>query len=215
MRAFAPQALLATALMIAPCLAQAETVTFAQAQVGSLPKDFEAELTGDGLPGLWSIVVDKDAQSGRALEQRTPDPTDYRFPIAIYEPVRARNVEASVEFKTLYGKVDQTGGVAVRLIDRNNYYVARAKALEDNVRFYRVVGGKREQIASADTRVTPGDWHTLTLRAERERFTVSFDGQELFTVTDWTFGGEGRVALWTKADSITRFDRLDIKPLSE
>ena len=96
MRAFAPQALLAAALMIAPCLAQAETVTFAQAQVGSLPKDFETELTGDGLPGLWAIVTDKDAQSGRALEQRTPDPTDYRFPIAIYEPVCARNVEASV-----------------------------------------------------------------------------------------------------------------------
>src|SRR5215208_346127 len=149
-----------------PCLAQAEKVTFAQAQVGSLPKDFEAELTGDGLPGLWAIVTDKDAQSGRALEQRTPDPTEDRFPLAIYEPVRARNVEATVEFKTLYGKVDQPGGVAVRLIDPNNYYVARAKALEDNVRFYRVVGGKREQIASAETRVTPGEWHTLTLRAE-------------------------------------------------
>jgi flagellar motor switch protein FliM len=54
-----------------------------------------------------------------------------------------------------------------------------------------------------------------TLRAEGDRFTVSFDGQELLTVTDRTFGGEGRVALWTKADSITRFDRLEIKPLGE
>ena len=215
MSAFAQPALLATALMVVPCLAQAETVTFAQAQVGSVPKGFEIALTGEGEPGLWGIVNDTEAGGGRALEQRTPDPTDYHFPLAIYEPVVTRNVEASVRFKTLYGKVDQAGGVAIRLIDPNNYYVARANALEDNVRFYRVVAGKREQIASADTRVIPGDWHTLTLRAERERFTVSFDGRELFTTTDWTFGGEGRVALWTKADSITRFDRLEIKPLSE
>jgi len=29
----------------------------------------------------------------------------------------------------------------VRWSDNNNYYVARANALEDNVRFYRVIAG--------------------------------------------------------------------------
>jgi hypothetical protein len=42
----------------------------------------------------------------------------------------------------LAGKVDQAGGVAVRLQDADNYYVARANALEDNVRFDRVVAGR-------------------------------------------------------------------------
>jgi len=49
--------------------------------------------------------------------------------------------------------------------------------------------------------------------AEGERFTVSYDGKTLFGVTDTTFAEAGGVALWTKADSVTRFDRLTITPL--
>ena len=53
----------------------------------------------------------------------------------------------------------------------------------------------------------------LGLRAEGERFTVSYDGKTLFSVTDRTFAEAGGVALWTKADSITRFDRMTITVL--
>ncbi|MBA3520276.1 MAG: hypothetical protein H0T75_22155, partial [Rhizobiales bacterium] len=53
----------------------------------------------------------------------------------------------------------------------------------------------------------------LTLRAQGDRFTVLFNGEQLFAVTDSTFRAPGKAALWTKADSVTRFDRLDIKPL--
>ena len=57
----------------------------------------------------------------------------------------------------------------------------------------------------------PSDvWHTLELRAEGDLLTVSFNGKSLFTVNDRTFPGAGKVALWTKADSVTRFDRLVI-----
>ena len=58
------------------------------------------------------------------------------------------DVEASTRFKAMSGKLDQAGGLAVRLKDQNNYYVTRANALEDNVRFYRVVNGRRQQLAS-------------------------------------------------------------------
>jgi glycosyl hydrolase family 59 (putative galactocerebrosidase) len=200
--------------MVAPCWVWANTITFAQAPVGSLPAQFESALTGSGSVGLWAVVQDGSAQGGRALEQRTPDRTDDRFPLAIYQPVAARDLEVSVRFKPVAGRVDQAGGIAIRLLDADNYYVVRANALEDNVRFYRVVSGKRQQIAGADTRVTAGEWHTLTLRAEEDRFTVSFDGRELFSARDRAFGAEGRVALWTKADSITRFEYLDIRAVS-
>ena len=62
-------------------------------------------------------------------------------------------------------------------------------------------------------KVTPNEWHQLGLRAEGERFTITFDGKPLFTATDRTFAGAGKVALWTKADSVTRFDQIEIKPL--
>ena len=77
--------------------------------------------------------------------------------------------------------------MAVRLLDPDNYYVARANALEGNVRFYKVVDGKREQLAGANIPIASNRWHELILHARGERFTVTFNGEELFSVTDRTF----------------------------
>jgi hypothetical protein len=50
------------------------------------------------------------------------------------------------------------------------------------------------------------------LRADGDRFTVSFDGKALFTAEDKTFADPGNVALWTKSDSVTHFDTIEITP---
>jgi hypothetical protein len=180
--------------------------------VGAAPAGFEFARTGQGGPGRWAVAADS-ATGGRAIEQTSTERTDYRFPLAIYQAVSAGNVDLSVRFKPVGGKVDQAGGIAIRLADADNYYVVRANALEDNVRFYRVVKGAREQLEGANIKVTPNEWHQLGLRAEGERFSITFDGKPLFTATDRTFTDAGKIALWTKADSVTRFDRIEIKPL--
>jgi len=141
------------------------------------------------------------------------DRTDYRFPLAIHEASSATNLEAAIRFKAVAGKVDQAGGIAIRVRDADNYYVVRANALEDNVRFYRVVQGRREQLEGANVKVTPNEWHTLGLRAEGERFTVTYDGKTLYSATDKTFASAGKIALWTKADSVTRFDQVKVVTL--
>ena len=46
-----------------------------------------------------------------------------------------------------------------------------------------------------------------------ERFTIKFDGKTLFTTSDKTFAGAGKIALWTKSDSVTRFDQIAIEVL--
>jgi hypothetical protein len=120
----------------------------------------------------------------------------------------ARDVEVRVRFKPVSGKVDQAAGLVVRLRDPDNYYIARANALEDNVRLYKVVDGKRQQSAGVDAKVPAGKWQELGLRVVGDRLTVSLDGKELFSVTDRTFAEAGRVGLWTKADSLTHFDDL-------
>ena len=182
---------------------------------GSPPAGFTFARTGRGEDGAWSVVEDKTAQAGQAIEQTSADRTNYRFPLAIPDSFSAADVAVEIRFKAVGGKIDQAGGIALRLEDADNYYVARANALEDNVRFYRVVGGRREQLEGADLRVTANEWHTLGLRAEGERFTVSYDGKALFSVSDKTFTQAGGVALWTKADSVTRFDQVRITPLPQ
>jgi hypothetical protein len=204
---------MAAAVFAVPTPSSAQTITFAGEQIGALPKNFESALTGQGQSGRWEVVEDATADGGRVLGQLNADSTDYRFPLAIYASVNAADVEITTRFKALSGKVDQAGGVVVRFSDPNNYYVARANALEDNVRFYRVVGGKRQELASANLKVSPREWHSLTLRAEGDRFAVSFDGKLLHTTTDNTFTTPGKVGLWTKADSITHFERIEIKTL--
>jgi hypothetical protein len=184
-------------------------------KLGSPPAGFTFARTGRGEDGAWSVVEDKTARAGQAIEQTSADRTDYRFPLAIPDSFSAADVAVEIRFKAVGGKIDQAGGIAVRLEDADNYYVARANALEDNVRFYRVVNGRREQLEGANLKVTANEWHMLGLRAEGERFTVSYDGKALFSVTDRTFTEAGGVALWTKADSVTRFDQVRITPLPQ
>jgi hypothetical protein len=180
---------------------------------GAPPAGFDFARTGQGGPGRWTVMSDASASAGRAIEQTSTDTTDYRFPLAIYGAASARNVDVSISFKALSGKVDRAAGIAVRLTDADNYYVVRANALEDNVRFYRVVKGRREQLEGANLKVSANEWHQFGMRAEGDRFTITFDGKPLFTASDKTFAGAGKVALWTKADSVTRFDRVEIKLL--
>jgi hypothetical protein len=181
--------------------------------IGSAPDGFRFARTGKGGPAQWAVVGDETATGGRAIEQNSTDLTDYRFPLAIYEASSVANLDAVIRFKAVAGKVDQAGGMAIRVRDADNYYVVRANALEDNVRFYRVVEGRREQLEGANIKVTPNEWHTLGLRADGERFTVSYDGKMLYRATDKTFASAGSIALWTKADSVTRFDQIRVMTL--
>jgi len=206
-------ALVLPAMLALPATGQ--TITFGDAKSGLLPVAFEMGRTGRGGAATWSVVDDATAEGGRALAQTSTDKTDYRFLLAIYRPFSARDVQITVHFKPVAGQVDQAGGVVVRLASVDDYYVARANALEDNVRLYRVVKGKREEIRGADIKVAPNAWHTLTLRAAGDLFTVGYDGQILFTATDKTFSNAGKVGLWTKADSVTHFDRMEIHGLDD
>ena len=122
---------------------------------GSPPAGFSFARTGQGSEGKWTVTEDRTAAAGKVIEQISTDRTDYRFPLAIHESLSAANVDVEVRFKAVAGKTDQAGGIAVRLTDADNYYVARANALEDNVRFYRVVAGRREQLEGANLRVSP------------------------------------------------------------
>ena len=100
---------LAAGLLTIPTVA-ALTITFSSDPIEALPSAFLKALTGQGVEGVWGLVRDKSAQGDKALEHRTPDPTDYRFPLAIYQLAVPHDIEASVRFKSMSGKVDRAGG---------------------------------------------------------------------------------------------------------
>jgi glycosyl hydrolase family 59 (putative galactocerebrosidase) len=211
-------AVAAAALLVLPLVSEAQMnqpvrIDLSKAEPGLEPEDFTFWRTGEGEAARWAVVEDASASQGRAIAQISTDRTDYRFPLAVYQPFSGVNQQVTLRFKAIGGAVDQAGGLAIRLTTPDDYYVVRANALENNIRFYRVVNGRRIQLAGADIKVSAKEWHTLALRAEGSHFVISFDGKELFTATDTTFAAPGKVALWTKADSVTHFDAIEIMPL--
>jgi hypothetical protein len=121
-------------------------------------------------------------------------------------------VAVEVNFKAISGKVDRAGGIVLRYTPEN-YYVARANALEDNVALFKTVRGRRSKIEEAAVKVTPDQWHTLRFEAKGRRLTIAFDGRAVMETEDRTFTHPGQVGLWTKADSVSAFSNLKIEPV--
>ena len=180
-----------------------------------MPSEFSFTKTGGGRPGLWVIKVEADAPSGtHVLAQIDEDATDVRFPMAVVNELLLADLQLSVKCKPVSGKVDQACGLVFRYQNENNYYLTRANALEDNVRFYKVVKGKRQQLGSWGGSVAAGAWQELRVEALGSHFTVFWNGQKVIDASDQTFSKAGRIGLWTKADSITYFDDLKVESLA-
>ena len=175
---------------------------------GTLPSGLTAALTGGGAPVSWQIQEDQSAPEGRALVQTSADRTDYRFPLCIVDGTSLRDVDISVRFKPMSGRVDRAAGLVARLRDANNYYVVRANALENNVNLYKVEAGRRREFAGGRAPVASDRWQLLRLRVQGSQFWVYFEDRQLFEARDATFADAGRIALWTKADSVTAFSQL-------
>ena len=121
-----------------------------------------------------------------------------------------------MKFKAIAGSEDRAAGLVWRARDANNYYVVRANALEDNVVLYKTVNGARRSLDIVGRKggygvgaaVPANQWLSLRVDFKGSRFTVLYNGKQLFEVEDSTFSGAGRVGLWTKADSVTLFDEI-------
>src|SRR5262245_12471659 len=140
-------------------------VPFTADQPGGPPQGFTPALTGGGGPVRWQVIEDASGEGGRVLAQTSTDATDERYPICIYDAASRDAVGVTVRIKPISGRVDRAGGVILRVQDASNYYVVRANALENNVRLYRTVNGRRIQFAGANARVQAGVWQTLRIAA--------------------------------------------------
>jgi hypothetical protein len=196
---------------------QSKVFTFAKDDVGKLPAGWRVARTGKGEGSEWKVLADATApsKSGRVLTQTAASPRPM-FNLCVADGTRARDVEISVDFKSLQGKVDQGGGVVWRFQDADNYYVARLNLLEENYRLYKVIDGKRIQLASAEEiGVKEGAWHRLTIRHAGKSIACFLEGKKVLEAEDNTIAEAGLCGLWTKADAVTSFDLFDVRDLGK
>jgi hypothetical protein len=203
-------------LALAVANAASRTVDFNQDAIDQPPKSFEfGHTAGVGRPGKWIVQAEG---SNKFLVQTDADSTRSRFPVAVLSDVSAADIDLSVRFKPVSGRVDQAAGLVWRYQDENNYYIVRANALEDNVVLYKVQNGRRTDLPlkgagrtyGKKSEVPAGQWSTLRVVASGPSYEVYLNGTKLYEVEDTTFRQAGKVGVWTKADSVTQFDDLTV-----
>src|SRR6266545_2021243 len=182
--------------------AVADSVNFDNAPAGQAPPGWTATKTGSG-NAKWTIERDDTAPSRPNVLKQSGVAT---YPVCFKDDTNLKDGFVEVKFKAISGREDQAGGVVWRLKDVNNYYVARANALEDNVTIYDTVNGRRTERKRANMKVASNQWHTLRVDFLGSHFTVTLDGKKAIDWDDTTFKDAGKVGVWTKADSVTVFD---------
>lgn len=186
-----------------------KTISFEEAKVGEMPVGWSSHYTGKGGIGKWEI---KEDNGSKVLAQVSQENGGYHFDVVVMDESAYQDLEIEVDFKGVKGEEDQGGGPVWRYKDADNYYIARANPLEDNYRVYKVVDGNRKQLASADFDIPTGEWHNLKIKMIANHIECFYDGEKFLDVKDDTFKETGKVGLWIKADAVTWFDDLVVKP---
>ena len=146
-------------------------------RANSLPPG-SAGVTGGGNAN-WAVVADPAAPShpNVLLQSGTA-----KFCWCVQTNLSLRDGFVAVKFKPVSGKEDQAGGLIWRWQDGDNYYVARANALENNVTIYHTIHGVRTEKGRATFDVASGQWHDLRVDFHGPHFIgVTFDGHTALT----------------------------------
>lgn len=180
----------------------AEMINFDAYGPGAVPPAWVCGVTGSGA-SRWTVEPDADAPSKPNVVKQSGVGD---FPWCALKSASLADGHVEVKFKALSGRRDQAGGVMWRWKDSDNYYVARANALENNVSLYYTANGRRNTIKYIDAPVAKNTWHTLRVDFAGASIKVSLNGKTYIDVQDKRISGAGAVGMWTKADSVTAFD---------
>ena len=182
--------------------AMAETINFDSDKAGSVPAGWRTGVTGRGSP-KWAVEADATAPSKPNVLKQSGSGT---FPWCVRPDASLADGYVEVKFKPVSGREDQAAGLVWRFKDGDNYYVARANALENNVSLYYTQNGHRNTLTYVDAPVPRNTWHALRVEFSAKKIRVILDGKPYIEMEDAHIAGAGALGVWTKADSITAFD---------
>ena len=191
------------------------TFTFDHSSTGRFPEGWSIRQTHAlTVSAVWQILMDPTAPSKpNILALIKTENYNGTFNLAIPEETSFKDLDLSVKVKAVRGEEDQGGGPIWRCKDEDNYYICRFNPLEANFRLYFVKDGRRKQLQSAKVKTQPDQWYTVRVTMLGDQIACYLDGKKLLETMDDTFKQAGMVGLWTKADAVTSFDDLVVRPL--
>lgn len=183
--------------------------TFDKCEVGKPVAGWRvAQTRGGDKPAKWLVAADASAPGKPNVLKVETSAEDQTFNLLIGENLSLKDVDLRVMLRADSGKADQGGGLLWRCKDENHYYVCRVNPLEGNFRVYKVEGGKRTQLMSADVEMKSGEWHEVRAVMIGNKIECFLDGKKHLEAVDDTFRDAGGIGLWTKADASCSFDAL-------
>lgn len=195
---------------------------FTQTKVNEMPAGFRSSVAGTGSPGEWRVVLDDvpaaipsltpkaPAAKTSVLAQLAKDPTDEHFPLLIYDEESYGDFTMETRFKTVAGEAEQMAGIAFRLQDEKNYYYLRASSKGSTFRFSKVVNGQRGDPIGPEIQIPRGVWHSLKVECKGNTIRCFLNDKEAMPqLTDNSFQS-GKIAFWTKSDSVSYFTAAKI-----
>ena len=195
-------------MSLAAGFASAQTTNFDLDPVGQAPAAWQCGVTGRGAP-KWMVERDSTAPSPPNVLRQSGSGD---FPWCVKTGTSLADGFVEVRFKSISGREDQAGGLVWRWKDGDNYYVARANALENNVSLYYTQKGSRRTLKYVDAPVSANVWHLLRVEFVGDRIKVFLDCKLAIEQQDALMAGSGAVGVWTKADSVTAFDDFRYAP---
>jgi len=198
-------------------------INFGDFPTNQTPPGFHGALAGGGKPGDWKIITSDVPSAFAPLTSQTPvfnrrsvlaqlsqDPTDERFPMLIYDKETFKDFKLTTQFKIVSGGLEQMAGVVFRFQNESNFYVVRASALGNNLRFYKVVDGLRGNLIGPELNISNGVWHTLTVQCQGNQIACWLDDHlAMPPLNDSTFPA-GKIGFWTKSDAVSYFGNTTI-----
>ncbi len=200
--------LLSGALLAATITAiRAETLAFDADHVGQPPAGWICG--GAGGASRWTVEPEgAHPTPHKVLKQSGSSP----FSWCVRQDSSLADGTVSVRFKLLSGQEDRTGGVLWRWRDGDNYYAARADALENSVALYHAAAGQRRTLKSVAAPVAANVWHILRVDFAGTHIKLTLDGQSYIELDDGPVWSPGSVGVWTKSDSVGLFDNFAFQP---
>lgn len=208
---------LALAVLAVRLDAAEQKFDFSTAPTNTLPPGYTSTVSGEGKPGDWRVLLDEmpldtNLSAGgprtalkSVVGQLARDTTDNHFPMLVLGSEQYGDFTFSTKFKVVGGDKEQMAGVAFRMQDENNFYVARANLISGTFYFYKFEKGLRAPPVGNNVKLAAGAWHELTVECHGTSIRLMLDGQDAMPpLQDPTFAA-GKIALWTKSDSVVYF----------
>jgi hypothetical protein len=194
-----------------PANAQSQTIDLSSQPIGAPAQDFEFWRAGEAEPDR-TVVRDAASDSSVSI-QRSGRDRNLHSSLAVCKTLSAVNAKIRVRFKLIDGSMP-SAGIAVRVTDPNDHYLVRVSAFELRLSLLHVVNGMAEEVAGVDADVTLDHWQSLEVVVGGNSFKMSLDDRWALAAFDYSKPVAGHFGLWTERDDVTRFNQIEITPLT-